>query len=271
MTACKALWTRALWLPYPSHRPSCSSTNTPNILLSQDLWGPCFLCREGSFLAYPCGIFSHGASLNDTFSVKKSLANFFKLESTSPTHPPSLLFAIIFSHNISYHPKIQPIYLHSLLSVTSHWRKVSQNMYLCLFITTVFLVPRTVPITEWALSEYSDWVGGWVGGWMLRRGAGYLVVGVFPSIFWLFQIFTVPSFEQVANSECSSETLIRFTADLCSWRCATSSPLGRHPEENQECVLSFSLQIQSSFYAQLQASTAKRRTVHKNWTKGPNS
>lgn len=94
--------------------------------------------------------------------MKESLANFFKLQSTSPTHPPSLLFAIIFSHNISYHPKIQPVYLHSLLSVTSHWRKVSQNMYLCLFITTVFLVPKTVPVTEWALSEYSDWVGGWV-------------------------------------------------------------------------------------------------------------
>lgn len=33
-TACKALWTQALWLPSPSHRPSCSSPNMPNILLS---------------------------------------------------------------------------------------------------------------------------------------------------------------------------------------------------------------------------------------------
>lgn len=44
----------------------------------------------------------------------------------------------------------------------------------------------------------------------------YLVVVVFPSIFWLFQTFTVPSFEQVAKMECSSETRMRFTADLCS-------------------------------------------------------
>lgn len=59
----------------------------------------------------------------------------------------------------------------------------------------------------------------------------YLVVVVFPSIFWLSQIFTVPSFEQVAKIECSSDTRILFTADLCSWRCATKSPLGCQPRQ----------------------------------------
>lgn len=75
----------------------------------------------------------------------------------------------------------------------------------------------------------------WINGFSLL-GIFYLVVVVFPSIFWLFQIFTVPSFEHVAKSECSSETLIRFTADLCSWRCATRSPLGRHPKKKQRSV-----------------------------------
>lgn len=58
----------------------------------------------------------------------------------------------------------------------------------------------------------------------------HLVVVVFPSIFWLSQTLTVPSLDAVAKMECSSETLMRFTAALCSWRWATSSPLGCHPE-----------------------------------------
>jgi len=46
----------------------------------------------------------------------------------------------------------------------------------------------------------------------------HLVVVVLPSIFWLSQTFTVPSFDAVEKMECSSETLMRFTAALCSWR-----------------------------------------------------
>ncbi len=57
----------------------------------------------------------------------------------------------------------------------------------------------------------------------------HLVVVVLPSIFRLSQIFTVPSLEHVAKMECSSETRIRFTADLCSWRWATRRPFGCQP------------------------------------------
>lgn len=98
----------------------------------------------------------------------------------------------------------------------------------------------------------------------------YLVVVVFPSIFWLFQIFTVPSFEHVAKSKCSSETLIRFTADLCSWRCATSNPLGRHPERRQKCILKRGWGTRSPSTLQLQLPTMKfKAIVSTNQVRGP--
>ena len=74
----------------------------------------------------------------------------------------------------------------------------------------------------------------------------YRVVVVLPSIFWLSHTFTVPSLEAVAKMQCSSDTRIRFTAALCSWRWATRSPLGCQPERgtfymNKDNKISFNL------------------------------
>lgn len=157
--------------------------------------------RASEHSAHPCGSFS----LLFIFS----LDSFFSVRNSRCQHPP-----VPWSPNIAFQYFIY--ILHYPLSLPTRWPGTG-------LVHTALGIP------------------GSCAALLQRKPSGstngYLVVVVFPSIFWLFQIFTVPSFEHVAKSKCSSETLIRFTADLCSWRCATSSPLGRHPERKRKCIL----------------------------------
>lgn len=189
---------------------ACSAQETQNFLQgmtdqvstpTQGIRNPYFLCPEHS--TYPCGSFS----LLSVFS----LDSFFSVRNSRCQHSP-----VPWSPNIAFQYFIY--ILHYLLSLPTRWPG-----------TGLVHIALGIPCSCAALLQRKP-----SGS---TNVMGYLVVVVFPSIFWLFQIFTVPSFEHVAKSKCSSETLIRFTADLCSWRCATRSPLGRHPEGKQKCIL----------------------------------